>query len=155
MKTISQHSYCPASAINTLAVIGLTFCAFGCGQKNAEPLSDRIRKVWTVQTATENGTLVYTKGAGSNIRNYANYRLDMSRPPAVTLTEVDGNTFSGQYEVQNDNRLILSSLNPQPTGSGGRLEYVLGGVTDTFMELSQSSRNVKTGNTLNIYQLSN
>lgn len=136
----------------TLATVVLTTAA--C-QKKAEsvPLSDQVRKVWTVQTATENGTLVYTKGATGNIRNYALYRLDLSSPPTVRLTEVDGNTFSGQYDVQADSRLILTNLNPQPTGSGGRLEYVLGAVTDNSIELSQSSTNLKTGSTRNVYRL--
>lgn len=125
-----------------------------CKQGESVPLSERIKKVWTVQTATENGTVVFAKGAASNVRNYAPYRLDLSKPPAVTLTEVDGNTFAGQYELQNDNRLILSNLSPQPTGSGGRLECGLGAVTDNSMELSRSLANPKTGNTLNAYKLS-
>lgn len=126
-----------------------------CKKDESVPLSDRIKKVWTVQTATENGTLVFTKGAVGNVRNYASYRLDLSKPPAVALTEVDGNTFTGQYDVLNNDRLILSNLTPQPTGSGGRLEYALGAVSDNSMELSQSSANLKTGNTLNVYRLSN
>lgn len=126
-----------------------------CNTKETSvPLSDQIRKVWSVQTATENGTLVYTKGTSNPIRSYASYRLDLSNPPTATLTEVDGNTFTGQYSLQNDNRLILMNLNPQPTGTGGRLEYVLGAVTDNSMELSQSSTNLKTGSTQNVYRLS-
>ncbi len=140
-----------------LLILGaLLLITSACKKEASEagPLSDKIKKVWTVQTVTENGTVVYTKGAGSNIRSYNTYRLDLSKPPAVTLTEVDGNTFTGQYEVLNDTRLILTNLTPQPTGSGGRLEYALGAVTDNSMELSQSSQNRKTGNTLNIYKLS-
>lgn len=118
-------------------------------------LSEKIKKVWTVQTATENGTVVFTKGAGRNSQNYAKYKLDLSKPPAVTLTEVDGNTFVGQYELQKDNRLILTNLNPQPTGSDGRREYALSAVTDNSMESSQSLANLKTGDTPNSYKLSN
>ena len=139
-----------------LALAAALLMTTACQPKETSvPLADKIKKVWTVQTATENGAVVYTKGAGSNVRNYAPYRLDLSRPPAVTLTEVDGSTFAGQYELQGDNRLIMSNLNPQPTGSGGRLEYALGAVTDNSMELSQSSTNLKTGSTLNVYRLSN
>ncbi|MBO0934420.1 hypothetical protein [Fibrella aquatilis] len=134
-------------------LLAVMLTATACQKAEPAPLADRIKKVWTVQSATENGTLVFLKGATSNVRNYGSYRLDLSKPPTVTLTEVDGNTFTGQYTLQNDNRLILSGLTPQPTGSGGRLEYVLGAVSDNSMDLSQASANLKTGNTLNTYKL--
>ncbi len=138
-----------------LLVSAVLLTAIACKKGESVPFSEKIKKVWTVQTATENGTVVFTKGAGNNSRNYAKYQLDLSKPPAVTLTEVDGNTFVGQYELQKDNRLILTNLNPQPTGSGGQRAYTLSAVTDNSMELSQSLANLKTGNTLNSYKLSN
>jgi hypothetical protein len=39
---------------------------------------------------------------------YANFQLDLSNPPAVTLTEVDGLTFMGTYELYEIVRKVQS-----------------------------------------------
>lgn len=64
-----------------VVAVVLTMIARKKGESVA--LSEKIKKVWTVQTATENGTVVFTKGAGRNSQNYAKYQLDLSKPPPL------------------------------------------------------------------------
>ncbi len=125
----------------------------GCDKDKTKPLSDRIKHVWTAQIVRENTILVYTKGASANIRNYGSFRLDLSSPPTVKLTDFDGTTFAGTYALQGETRLVLSNLQPQPTSSGGMLEFTVNSAVGTALDISRSTSSPKTGNTLNQYQL--
>ncbi|AQG82595.1 hypothetical protein [Spirosoma montaniterrae] len=127
----------------------------GCRGKKVAPVSERIAKVWTAQKVDENNTTVYTRGAASNVRNYATFRLDLSKPPTVEYTEFDGNKFTGQYSVPSDSRLVLSSLNPAPTGTNGTIEFTISDLGDNSVKLTRTTASQKTGNTTNIYTLSN
>lgn len=66
-----------------LLLFALVCTVITCTKDKAIPVSETIRHVWTAQTVRENSTIVYTKGATANIRNYANFRLDLSSPPAA------------------------------------------------------------------------
>ncbi len=127
--------------------------AFGCKDKTL-PLAERIQKNWMLSSVKENGTVVYTKGATNNIRvGYANWRLNLSSSLSATYTEFDGTTFNGQYELSNDTKLILKNLNPKPTGTDGTVEFTISDVSDTQMTLKRTSSSLKTGNSLNEYNL--
>lgn len=127
----------------------------GCKPK-VSPISERIAKIWTAQTVREGNTLVYTKGATANIRSgYVNFKLDLSSASSVTLTEFDNNRFTGQWELQNDTKLILKNLTPQPTGTNGTIEFSLSDFTDSAMKLARTTASIKTGNTINSYELVN
>jgi hypothetical protein len=127
----------------------------GCKPK-VSPISERIAKIWTAQTVREGSTLVYTKGANANIRSgYVNFKLDLSSATSVTLTEWDNNRFTGQWELQNDTKLILKNLTPQPTGTNGTIEFSLSDFMDNTMKLARTTASVKTGNTINSYELVN
>lgn len=119
------------------------------------PVSDKVKKVWTAQIVNENTTLVYTKGATGNIRNYGAYRLDLSNPPAVSITDWDGLTSTGQYDLPSDTRLVLKNLNPQPTGTNGTIEFTINSVADSQLNLTRSTSSPKTGGTTNQYVLTN
>ena len=101
----------------------------------------------------ENSTVVYTKGATANVRNYGSYRLDLSSPPKAILTDVDGSTTTGTYELQGDTKLTLSNLQPQPTGTGGTIAFTINAITATALDLTRTTANPRTGNSLNQYQL--
>lgn len=136
----------------------LLFLALACGGGGETPLSERLRKVWTVQTAKHDGTLVYTKGGANNLEGrYASFRLDLSNAQSqtVTLTEVDGTVFTGTWALSADNKkLTLNGLNPQPTGTNGTVELVIEGeVTNARLVLNRSTASLKTGGTLNRYEL--
>lgn len=134
----------------TLVMVGLLL---GCKGKDPAPVSERIAKVWTAQKVDENTATVYTKGGTANVRNYDKFRLDLSKAPAVTLTEYDGNTFTGQYSVPSDSRLVLTGLTPPPTGTNGTIEYEISNLSDNGVTLKRTTASQKTGGTTNTYTL--
>ncbi len=144
--------------MKNIVLITFIFAIFSCGKKEDPapfvPVSELIKKTWIPQTVQENGTVVYTKGAASNIRTgYTNFQLSLSGSSTATLTEFDGNTFTGTYELQGDTKLILKNLNPQPSGSGGTIEYSITKSTATNLDLNRISTNLKTGGSTNGYGL--
>lgn len=136
-----------------LLIIGMT----ACKKKQVAPVSERFGKVWTAQVVKENSTTVYTKGAASNIKSgYSNYKLDLSSPTSARLTEFEGTTFTGQWAISSDEKLLtLSALTPEPTGSGGTIQYNIVSIAENELSLSLIKSSVKTGGSLNEYQLEN
>lgn len=127
----------------------------GCKSNSVAPVSERIAKIWTASKVDENSTTVYTKGAASNFRNYAKFSLDLSKPPAVTYTEYDGNIFVGQYSVPDDKTLKLTNLNPSPTGDNGSITFTINSIDDSNLNLTRTTASQKTGGTTNVYTLTN
>ena len=133
----------------------------GCGKTPVTPVSDLIKKSWTAKTVTENGTVKYTSGATSNpTPGYSKFALNLSNPPAVTLTTIDASgtsyTFTGTYALSSDNKtLTLSGLTPQPTGSNGTITYTINSATDSELIIARTSADPKTGNSSNVYTLKN
>ena len=127
----------------------------GCGKTPVTPVSDLIKKNWTARIVTEGGTPKYTAGATSNpTPGYSKFALNMSSPPNVTLTTVDGSTFTGKYELSSDNKTItLSGLTPVPTGSNGTISFTITSVTESELVLARTSLDPKTGNSNNVYTL--
>lgn len=144
--------------INTiLAVAAIAmFVTVGC-KKKPKPLSEIVAKVWNAQLVKEGSTTVYTKGAATNIRQgYTNYRLDLSNPQSVTLKEFDGNSFTGQWSVEETaagNTLTLKNLNPQPTGTNGTVQFNINSASDAELILTRTAASQKTGGTINNYTL--
>ena len=139
------------------AVMIAALAAFGCGGKTkVAPVSERIAKIWTASKVDQNSTTVYTKGGSTNaVPGYTNFRLDLSNPTTVRYTEFDGNTFVGTWSVPTDTRLVLTGLTPQPTGTGGTVEFTIGTLNDAQLVLTRTSASQKTGGTTNTYTLSN
>ena len=136
--------------IGLLVAIGLMI---GC-KEPPTPLSEQIAKVWSAQSVREGSTVVYTKGAANNPKPaYDRFRLDLSSPTTVRLTEFDGTAFSGTWELINDKTLILKGLTPQPTGTNGTLEYTVQAASTTELKLSRNTSSSKTGGTVNDYTL--
>jgi hypothetical protein len=145
--------------MKNILIITFIFAIFSCGKKEDPapviiPLSTKIKKVWTPETVKEAGTLVYTKGATGNTKaGYLQFKLDLSSATAVTLTELDGNSFTGTWELQNDTKLVLKNLNPVPTTTTGTIEFTVNSASETILNISRISQNPKSGNTLNDYLL--
>ena len=139
-----------AFALGLMLLVELTNC-----KKDAAPsVSELIKKTWIPQTVREGNSVVYTKGAATNVKaGYGNFVLNLSGGTLVSLTELEGTTFSGTYEVVNDNKLVLRGLSPKPTGTDGTLEYTIGSVSDANLELTRTSASQKTGGSLNSYSL--
>lgn len=139
-----------------LSIVVLGYLVTGCKPAAKPPVSERIAKVWTARIVDENNTTVYTRGGASNVRPaYSNFRLDLSSPTAVTLKEFDNNIFTGQWEVQGENKLILKNLTPQPTGTNGTIEFTINSISDTELKLTRTTASLKTGGSMNVYTLSN
>ena len=139
-----------------LSLVTLFGTLMGCGGSKVQPVSERIAKVWTANKVDENSVTVYTRGATTNVRNYASFKLDLSSAPTVKYTEFDGTTFTGQYSVPSDTRLVLTNLNPAPTGvTNGSIEFTIDSIDDNTLKLTRTTTSQKTGNTNNVYSLTN
>jgi hypothetical protein len=130
------------------------FVIFSCKPKVA-PVSERIAKIWTASSVKENGTEVYKTGGTSNTKpGYSTYKLDLSTPPNVTIREIDGGTYTGTYSVT-ATTLSIKGLTPQPTGTGGNLDFSITSLSDDGISLvlTGTTPYPKTGNTTNTYTL--
>lgn len=139
--------------LSTLFAFGVLVIS-SCGPKVA-PVSERIAKVWTAASVKENSTEVYKTGGTANTKpGYSTYRLDLSAPPAVTIREIDGGTYIGTYTVT-ATTLSIKGLMPQPTGTGGNLDFTITSLSDegTNLVLTGTTPYPKTGNTTNTYTL--
>ena len=139
-----------------LSLFLLLACLAACQKTKVTPVSERIRKVWVAQLVQENAATVYTRGAINTIRPaYGKYQLDLSSAGIVKLTETDGNTFLGQWQVSPDGKtLILNSFSSEPpTGTNGRVEYSIVSAADNALTLLRNSTNLKTGAVNTQYQL--
>lgn len=139
----------------TLFVL-IALACWHCQPKAVVPATEQIGKIWKAQTVKENGVVVYQAGNTSNIRpSYVNFRLDLSKPNQVILTDLDGRKNTGTWLLSTDNkRLILQNLNPIPSETNGNIEfYVKNTPTETTLELERTAESRKTGNTINQYVL--
>lgn len=123
--------------------------------KKKPPLSERIAKSWIAEAVKHDNVQVYVSGGGDNaVPGYSSYSLRLNADKTVTLTEFDGNSFTGEWELRGETGLILRNLGPEePTGSGGVLEFTIKSIDDNLLVLSRVSPSVKTGNTVNEYTL--
>jgi hypothetical protein len=137
-----------------ILLFACSFFIFSCGKDKVVPVADKIKKNWIANTVKEGSAIVYTKGAANNTKpGYSSFQLRLLTSPSVTLVEFDGNTFSGQYELVGDTKLILKSLSPAPTGTGGTIEFSIDSITDTQLILTRTTPSQKTGGTTNTYTL--
>ncbi|MCP9769843.1 hypothetical protein EGI22_18210 [Lacihabitans sp. LS3-19] len=114
-----------------------------------------MAKIYTASSVKENGTEVFSKAGTSNTKpGYGSYKMDLSKPPTVTIRDVDGGTYTGTYSVT-ATTLTISELTPQPTGTGGGLSFAITSLSDTGTDLILTANQTypKTGNTTNIYTL--
>jgi len=130
----------------------------GC-KKKVKPVSERIAKAWTAESVKEGTVVVYTRGGSSNTRpGYSDFRLTLTTASGVntaTYKEFDGNTFTGTWALEGSSKLILSSLTPAPTGSGGTLEFSITSIDDAKLVIKRLTASKKTGDTINEYTLTN
>ncbi|RRB10876.1 hypothetical protein [Larkinella knui] len=133
----------------------LLLVSAGCSKKKVAPLSERLQRIWTANVVREGGTMVYTKGGAANIRpGYVGFVLDLSSAAGVTLKDVDGSSVTGQWEVSSDEkRLILKGLTPPPSGTNGTIEFTIGTLTESQLTLVRTTTSLKTGGSINTYEL--
>lgn len=138
-----------------LSFVAMANCS-GCKTK-VKPVSELIAKVWSAQKVEEGSAVVFTKGAATNVRaGYTNFRLDLTNATTVSYRDWDNTSFSGQWELQGDTRLVLKNLTPVPTGTTGTIEFTISPTpTETEFIITRTTGNQKTGGTVNKYTLSN
>ena len=134
--------------------VSFSFFALSCKTK-VVPVSETIKKTWTANIVKEGSATVYTKGAASNTKpGYSSFVLNLLIAPSVTFKDIDGNTFTGQYEVT-DTQLTLKNLSPIPTGTGGTITFTINSISDTALDITRTTSSQKTGGTINQYMLVN
>ena len=140
------------------SIMMLGLVAVGCKEK-VKPVSERIAKAWTAESVKHGATVVYTRGGSGNIEAaYSGFRLTLTNSAGtktVSLTDVDGKTFTGNWDVEGDTKLVLTNLTPAPTGSGGKLEFTINSIDDAKVVLTRLTASPKTGGTINEYTLTN
>ena len=142
----------------TIAVLSIValFCLSSISCKKELTTQERIAKVWVARIVKENSNTVYSSGSPNNIKPaYSGYRLNLSSPPTASITEFDGQTYTGTYSVQGDSKIVISGISPEPTGTNGVLEFNINSLSEdnTELVLQLSTLYPKTGNTTNVYTL--
>jgi hypothetical protein len=131
----------------------IVFVVVGCKSK-ITPMSERIIKSWAISSVKEGNNVVFTQGATNNIRpGYTSFKIELQSNGTVVFTDFDGTRFTGQWELQEDTKLVLKNLTPQPTGTSGTIEFAISDFTDTSMTLTRTTTSAKTGATVNVYQV--
>jgi hypothetical protein len=133
-----------------LSLLALTL--FSCKKSTSTPtptvisVTEKITKTWIANQVTEGSSVVFSKTGSSTIKaGYSKFKLDLSSKSSVTLTEFDGNSFIGTWEIIGDKTLILKSLNPQPTDTNGSIEYTISEASTTVLKLTRTTTSSKTG----------
>ena len=139
----------------TIVLISLVVFAISSCKESVVPVSEKIKKTWTANIVKEGSTTVYNKTVASQTTKpaYASFTLNLLIAPSVTFKDFDGNTFTGQYELVGDTKLVLKNLTPVPTGTGGTIEFTINSITDTALDITRVTASQKTGGTINSYNL--
>ncbi|WP_439556374.1 hypothetical protein [Dyadobacter sp.] len=145
------------SLIWCIALI-VTLINAGCKEK-VKPASERIAKAWTAESVKHGTAVAYTRGgSNNNVPGYSGFRLTLNNSSGAmtaSLTDWDGNTFNGTWALDGNTKLILKDLVPQPTGTGGTIEFTINTLEDSKLVLTRLKGSSKTGGTINEYTLTN
>ncbi|MEZ0543084.1 hypothetical protein [Fibrella arboris] len=140
-----------------LALSAIFYILTGCkSPAPAVPVADRIKNNYVAASVAEGSTTVYTAGGTSNTKpGYSQFRLNLSSPPAVTYTAVDGTVFTGTYALVGDSQIVLSGLTSSagPLTGGNTITFNITNLADGTVTLTRTTPDPKTGNTTNVYNL--
>lgn len=138
-------------------ILCFLFMLVGCieDHKNTTPqILAQLAKKFSAQSVDENNITVYTKGGASNIRpGYNKLLLDLTGPGA-TFRDFDNNTFVARvWTVTDNNKLTLTDLDPQPSGTNGVIEFSITSISDSQVVLTRLAASEKTGGQIVKYTL--
>lgn len=126
----------------------------GCKKESPPPVSELIAKNWTASKVEENSVTVYNRSSTTaNIRDYSKFRLNLSSPPTANYTDWDGIQSTGKYSVPTDQRLVITDMTPQLTGTNGTIEFTINSIDENNLKITRTAASPKTGNTINVYTL--
>lgn len=125
----------------------------GC-KKKSDPKSpaELIQRNWSAKEVKESGTKVFDAGMSTNVVNYSKFKLDFLNATDVRLTELDGSVSTGKWSL-NSSTLSLTQLVPEPTSTGGKIEFSSVSVTETELKITRVGTNAKTGQSNTEYVL--
>jgi hypothetical protein len=130
----------------------------GCKEK-VKPASERIAKAWTAESVKHGSAVVYARGGSNNTTpGYSGFRLSLTNASGAmtaSLTDFEGSTFNGTWALEGETKLILKDLVPQPTGTGGVIEFTINSLEEGKLVLTRLKGSSKTGGTINEYTLTN
>ncbi|MBO0933818.1 hypothetical protein [Fibrella aquatilis] len=131
----------------------LTACG---GGTKVVPVAERIQKSWSAQSVKEGTTPVFTKGGSSTKPGYGSFRLELASGGVARFTDFDGITCIGTWAISSDEKtLTLTGLTPPPTGTNGTISFTISSLTDNSLTITRTTASLKTGGTINEYQLVN
>lgn len=124
-------------------------------KKTDSDLLDKVSFIWKVNIAKEDGYTVYDENTSQYIKGYySTFLIDLSSPPKVKLTDIDGLTFEGLFSLdENSKQLLIQFNNEAPYGTNGKISYSMELIDDDNLVLIRNSTNPKTGVTITTYNL--
>lgn len=139
--------------VTKLTLLLFVLMTWACSSPAPEtPVSELIKKSWFASSVQWDGVIQYSKsGSGNLVAGYSQYKLDLSAAPSVTLTEFDGNRFTGTFTLSSDNKKItlngLTGANGAPTGTSGTIEFNVSGTPSaTTLSLESTTPYIKASN---------
>lgn len=113
-----------------------------------------LNRSWKASEVKEGTVIVYREGSLSNIYPGYNQFKMAFQDDKVTYTEFTGDTFSGTWELTNNNQtLTFRNLTPEPYGTNGVVDFTLIRWSTTQLLLRRNTLNPKTGDQVNEYTL--
>ncbi len=147
-------------------IFALLMGLLGCKK---DDVSVQMERVWVVKEAVHipqgggGRTKVYERGQTGNLFNYDAFLLDLRNRDALLFTDIaqggDRFDFVGKWRVDQNIRLVLFDLNPEPTCSEGvdcakeGIQFFIDKVSDNELKINRLYVSDKTGNTVNEYTL--
>ncbi|MHA8055530.1 hypothetical protein VR611_06250 [Aquirufa nivalisilvae] len=118
----------------------------------APTVAEIIKKNWNASTVLWDGVSQFDKTSSSNlIQGYNQYKLDLSNPSSLSITEFDGKKFTGKYSLSTDNQKLifteLSGADGAPSGTNGTIEYKISSTpSSNSLVLESTAPYVKASN---------
>lgn len=120
-----------------------------CGSAAEPSVKDKLSRVWTASMVTWGSTSVYSSTSTSSTQpGYKSFSLTLTSTGAATLTEFDGNSFSGTWALSADDKtLTISFTGSVPTGlTNNQLSYEVSNSTTSSVTLKTTLPMIKASN---------
>lgn len=120
-----------------------------CGSAAEPSAKDKLSRVWTASMVTWGSTSVYSSASTSSTQpGYKSFSLTLTSTGAATLTEFDGNSFSGTWALSTDEKtLTITFSGNAPTGlTNNQLSYSIANLTTSSVMLTTTLPMIKASN---------
>jgi hypothetical protein len=120
-----------------------------CGSAAEPSVKEKLSRVWTANMVTWGSTSVYSSTSTSNTQaGYKSFSLTLTSANAATLTEFDGNSFTGTWALSTDEKtLTITFTGNAPTGlTNNQLSYSIANLTTSSVTLTTTQALIKASN---------